>query len=89
MRGSPNTYTVALILSAFSALWLLVAIFFLGDISAHFNPAMTFAFALRKDMNWAMAIAYWCRPVRRRNRSRPAGPVDIRPTGQPCRYPPT
>jgi len=57
--GSPNTYAVALILSAFSALWLLVAIFFLGDISAHFNPAMTFAFALRKDMGWAMAVAYW------------------------------
>ena len=30
--GSPNTYAVALILSAFSALWLMVAIFFLGDI---------------------------------------------------------
>lgn len=57
--GSPNTYTVALILSAFSALWLMVAIFFLGDISAHFNPAMTFAFALRKDMGWSMAAVYW------------------------------
>ena len=29
--GDPNTYAVALILSAFSALWLMVAIFFLGD----------------------------------------------------------
>ena len=57
--GDPNTYAVALILSAFSALWLMVAIFFLGDISAHFNPAMTFAFALRKDMGWSMAAVYW------------------------------
>ena len=57
--GEPNVYAVALILSAFSALWLMVAIFFLGDISAHFNPAMTFAFALRKDMAWSMAAVYW------------------------------
>jgi len=57
--GSPNPYAVALILSAFSALWLMVAIFFLGDISAHFNPAMTFAFALRKDIGWVMVVAYW------------------------------
>ena len=28
---------------------------FLGDISAHFNPAMTVAFALRGDMGWPMA----------------------------------
>jgi len=57
--GSPSPYVVALILSAFSALWLAAAIFFLGDISAHFNPAMTFAFALRGDMGWVMAVAYW------------------------------
>ena len=57
--GDPSPYAVALILSAFSALWLMVAIFFLGDISAHFNPAMTFAFALRGDMGWAMAVIYW------------------------------
>ena len=46
-------------LSLFSALWLMVAIFFLGDISAHFNPAMTLAFSLRRDMGWTMATAYW------------------------------
>ena len=57
--GDPSPYSVALILSAFSALWLMVAIIFLGDISAHFNPAMTFAFALRGDMGWSMAVAYW------------------------------
>ena len=52
-------FATALILSAFSSLWLMVAILFLGDISSHFNPAMTFAFALRKDMGWVMALAYW------------------------------
>jgi len=31
----------------------------LGDISAHFNPATTLAFALRRDMDWVMAGAYW------------------------------
>src|SRR5215475_3254418 len=37
--------TVA-VLSAVSALWLVVAVYFLGDISAHFNPVTTLAFAL-------------------------------------------
>jgi aquaporin Z len=50
---------VVAILSAVSALWLVAAIYFLGDISAHFNPAMTLAFALRGDMGWVMALAYW------------------------------
>lgn len=48
----------AFLLSAISALWLVVAIYFLGDISSHFNPAMTFAFALRGDMGWVMCLAY-------------------------------
>lgn len=48
----------AFILSAISALWLVVAIYFLGDISSHFNPVMTFAFALRGDMGWPMCAAY-------------------------------
>jgi glycerol uptake facilitator-like aquaporin len=47
------------VLSVVSALWLVVAVYFLGDISAHFNPATTLAFALRRDMGWAMAGAYW------------------------------
>ena len=54
-----SPFAVALILSAFSSLWLIVAILFLGDISSHFNPAMTFAFALRGDMGWLMAVVYW------------------------------
>ena len=48
-----------LVLSLVSALWLVVAVYFLGDISAHFNPATTLAFALRRDMGWVMAGAYW------------------------------
>jgi glycerol uptake facilitator-like aquaporin len=47
------------VLSVISALWLVVAVYFLGDISAHFNPATTLAFALRGDMDWMMASAYW------------------------------
>jgi aquaporin Z len=52
-------WQTVLVLSAISALWLVVAVFFLGDISAHFNPAMTLAFALRRDMGWVMASFYW------------------------------
>ena len=47
------------VLSVISALWILVAIYFLGDISAHFSPVLTLAFALRRDMDWAMTVAYW------------------------------
>jgi glycerol uptake facilitator-like aquaporin len=57
--GDPPSYVVALVLSAFAALWLMIAIFFLGDISSHFNPAMTLAFTLRGDMGWIMAAVYW------------------------------
>jgi len=52
-------WEVVLVLSLVSALWLVVAVYFLGDISAHFNPATTLAFALRRDMDWIMAGAYW------------------------------
>jgi glycerol uptake facilitator-like aquaporin len=52
-------WQTVLVLSAVSALWLIVAVYFLGDISAHFNPATTLAFALRRDMGWVMAGAYW------------------------------
>jgi glycerol uptake facilitator-like aquaporin len=52
-------WQVVFVLSLVSALWLVVAVYFLGDISAHFNPATTLAFALRKDMGWVMAGAYW------------------------------
>src|SRR5215469_8944615 len=52
-------FQYAFILSAVSALWLVAAVYFLGDISAHFNPAMTLAFALRGDMGWPMALIYF------------------------------
>lgn len=51
-------YQYAFILSAISALWLIAAVYFLGEISTHFNPAMTLAFALRGDMGWPMALVY-------------------------------
>ena len=54
-----QTWQVVFVLSLVSALWLVVAVYFLGDISAHFNPATTLAFALRRDMGWVMAGAYW------------------------------
>ena len=52
-------WQTVLVLSLVSALWLVVAVYFLGDISAPFNPATTLAFAMRRDMGWAMAGAYW------------------------------
>ena len=51
-------FQYAFTLSAVSALWLVAAVYCLGDISAHFNPAMTLAFTLRGDMGWPMAVAY-------------------------------
>jgi glycerol uptake facilitator-like aquaporin len=58
--GAPvNKVALIALLSATSALWLVATIYALGDVSAHFNPAMTFACALRGDMHWYMAAAYW------------------------------
>ena len=55
----PQPWEMAAVLSALAALWFVAAIYFLGDISAHFNPVITLAFALRRDMGWAMAAVYW------------------------------
>jgi len=58
--GHPLTrWQAVFVLSTVSALWLVVAVYFLGDISAHFNPATTLAFALRRDMGWVMACIYF------------------------------
>jgi glycerol uptake facilitator-like aquaporin len=57
--GGIDRWQTVFVLSLVSALWLVVAIYFLGDISAHFNPVTTLAFALRRDMDWMMASAYW------------------------------
>ncbi len=51
-------YQYAFILSVIAALWLVAAIFFLGDISSHFNPAMTLGFTLRGDIGVPMACCY-------------------------------
>lgn len=50
--------TVAL-LTMVAAMWLVIAIYAFGDISAHFNPSMTFAFALRGDITWTRTVSYW------------------------------
>ena len=42
-----------------AGLWLVIAIYALRDISAQFNPALTLAFALRGDMSWRRAAAFW------------------------------
>src|SRR5260370_26202625 len=52
-------WQTVLVLTLVSALWLVVAVYFLGDLSAHFNPPTTLAFALRGDMGWGMAGVYW------------------------------
>jgi aquaporin Z len=52
-------WRVVLALSLVSALRLVVAVYFLGDISAHFNPVTTLAFALRRDRGWVMALVCW------------------------------
>jgi glycerol uptake facilitator-like aquaporin len=57
--GHTERWQAVFVLSLVSALWLVVAVYFLGDISAHFNPATTLAFALRRDMDWVMTCAYW------------------------------
>ena len=52
-------YQYALMLSIIAGLWIMVAVYVLGDISAHFNPAMTLAFAIRGDMGKGMALVYF------------------------------
>jgi aquaporin Z len=42
------------------ALVVTALIYALGDVSgAHFNPAVTLAFALRRDFHWARVPGYW------------------------------
>src|ERR1700691_692515 len=47
---------------AFSfGLVIMVMIYAVGHISgAHFNAAVTFAFALSRHFPWARALGYWC-----------------------------
>src|ERR1700691_4539004 len=78
-------WQTVLVLSIVSALWLVVAVYFLGDISAHFNPATTLAFALRRDMHWVMAGAYWIVQFAAAARVA-AGPRVLRPGREPGRH---
>jgi glycerol uptake facilitator-like aquaporin len=57
-RAMP-VWQIVFVISVVSSLWLVVAVYFLGDISAHFNPAMTLGFVLRRDMGWVMGACYW------------------------------
>ena len=42
------------------ALMVMALIYAVGDVSgAHFNPAVTLAFALRRDFPWRLVPAYW------------------------------
>jgi aquaporin Z len=52
-------WALGVTLSFAAGLILLAAIFFLGDISAHFDPAVTLAFALRREVEWFIALAYF------------------------------
>ena len=79
-------WQTVLVLSAVSALWLVVAVYFLGDISAHFNPATTLAFTLRRDMDWVMAGAVLGDPVRGRDLRDPCWPAPS--SGRRARWPP-
>lgn len=49
----------AFLLAMSAGLWLVIAIYTLRDMSAQFNPALTLAFALRGDMSWRRAAAFW------------------------------
>ena len=84
--GHPlQPWQTVLVLSLVSALWLVVAVYFLGDISAHFNPSTTLAFALpaglpgspRHELDHGRCLLG--RPVRRRRLRIPARPGVLRP----------
>ena len=49
----------AFLLAMSAGLWLVIATYALRDMSAQFNPALTLAFALRGDMSWRRAAAFW------------------------------
>jgi MIP family channel proteins len=43
---------------------IMVMIYAVGHVSgAHFNPAVTFAFALTRHFPWRSAVLYWCAQV--------------------------
>ena len=52
-------YQLVAIAAVTSGTYLIAAIYFLGDMSAHFDPVVTLAFAIRRDMSWGMVVLYW------------------------------
>ncbi|HEY2479165.1 MAG TPA: aquaporin, partial [Solirubrobacterales bacterium] len=52
-------YQLVAIAAITSGTYLVAAIYFLGDISAHFDPVVTLAFGIRRDMAWGMVVLYW------------------------------
>ena len=52
-------YQVVAIAAITSGAYLVAAIYFLGDMSAHFDPVVTLAFGIRRDMSWGMVVLYW------------------------------
>jgi glycerol uptake facilitator-like aquaporin len=52
-------YQLVAIAAITSGAYLVAAIYFLGDMSAHFDPVVTLAFGIRRDMSWAMVVLYW------------------------------
>ncbi|HEY2656025.1 MAG TPA: aquaporin [Solirubrobacteraceae bacterium] len=58
--GAPvPPYQLVAIAAITSGTYLVAAIYFLGDISAHFDPVVTLAFGIRRDMSWGMVVLYW------------------------------
>ena len=57
--GGVPGWAIGPLLSFGAGLVLAAAIFFLGDISAHFDPAVTLAFAIRREVEWFIAIIYF------------------------------
>ena len=51
-------YQLVAIAAITSGAYLVAAIYFLGDISAHFDPVVTLAFGIRRDMSWGMVVLY-------------------------------
>ncbi|HYZ81905.1 MAG TPA: aquaporin [Solirubrobacteraceae bacterium] len=52
-------YQLVAIAAVTSGGYLVAAIYFLGDMSAHFDPVVTLAFGVRRDMSWGMVVLYW------------------------------
>ena len=57
--ASVPPYQLVAIAAITSGAYLVAAIYFLGDMSAHFDPVVTLAFGIRRDMSWGMVVLYW------------------------------